>query len=30
VTLTLRPGTYELLDVPWHYADGMYAALIVI
>lgn len=24
VTLTLRPGNYELLcDVPWHYADGM-------
>jgi uncharacterized cupredoxin-like copper-binding protein len=30
VTLTLRPGNYELLcDVPWHYADGMYAAFTV-
>jgi len=30
VTLNLRPGRYELLcDVPWHYADGMYAAFTV-
>jgi uncharacterized cupredoxin-like copper-binding protein len=30
VTLTLRPGNYELAcDVPWHYADGMYAAFTV-
>jgi uncharacterized cupredoxin-like copper-binding protein len=30
VTLTLRPGSYELLcDVPWHYADGMYASFTV-
>jgi len=30
VTLTLRPGNYELLcDVPWHYADGMYASFTV-
>ena len=30
VTLTLRPGNYELLcDVAWHYADGMYAAFTV-
>lgn len=30
VSLTLRPGTYELLcDVPWHYADGMYASFTV-
>jgi uncharacterized cupredoxin-like copper-binding protein len=30
VTLTLRPGRYELLcDVQWHYADGMYASFTV-
>lgn len=30
VTLELRPGTYELLcDVPWHYANGMYASFTV-
>ena len=30
ITLTLRPGNYELLcDVPWHYANGMYAAFTV-
>lgn len=30
VTLDLRPGQYELLcDVPWHYANGMYAAFTV-
>jgi len=30
VTLNLRPGTYELLcDMPWHYADGMYASFTV-
>ncbi len=30
VTLTLRPGNYELLcDVPWHYADGMYTSFTV-
>lgn len=30
VTLTLPPGNYELLcDVPWHYADGMYASFTV-
>ena len=30
ITLTLKPGSYELLcDVPWHYADGMYAAFAV-
>lgn len=30
VTLTLRPGSYELLcDMPWHYADGMYASFTV-
>jgi uncharacterized cupredoxin-like copper-binding protein len=30
VTLTLRPGNYELLcDMPWHYANGMYASFTV-
>ncbi len=30
VTLNLGPGTYELLcDMPWHYANGMYASLTV-
>lgn len=30
VTLDLRPGTYELLcDMPWHYANGMYASFTV-
>jgi len=30
VTVELRPGTYELVcDEPWHYANGMYAALTV-
>lgn len=30
VTLDLHPGTYELLcDMPWHYANGMYASFTV-
>ena len=30
VTLHLTPGNYELLcDVPWHYANGMFAAFRV-
>jgi uncharacterized cupredoxin-like copper-binding protein len=30
VTLTLHPGAYELVcDMPWHYADGMFAAFTV-
>jgi uncharacterized cupredoxin-like copper-binding protein len=30
VTLTLGPGTYELLcDIPWHYANGMAASFTV-
>lgn len=30
VTLRLTPGHYELLcDVPWHYANGMFAAFTV-
>lgn len=30
VTLDLRAGSYELLcDIPWHYADGMFAAFTV-
>ncbi len=30
VTLHLTPGNYELLcDVPWHYANGMFAAFHV-
>ena len=28
VTLHIKPGNYELLcDLPWHYANGMFAAL---
>ncbi len=30
VTLRLAPGNYELLcDIPWHYANGMFANLVV-
>jgi hypothetical protein len=30
VTVSLRPDSYELLgDIPWHYANGMFATIAI-